>query len=28
VLDQAVSQGGLAVVDMGDNAKIADVGHN
>ena len=26
-LDEAVRQGGLAVVDMGDDAEVADVGH-
>ena len=27
-LDEAVRQGGLAVVDMGDDAEVADVGHS
>ena len=26
-LDEAVRQGGLAVVDMGDDAEVANVGH-
>ncbi len=26
-LDEAVRQGGLAVVDMGDDAEVADIGH-
>jgi hypothetical protein len=28
VLDQAVGQSGLAVVNMGDDTEVANVGHN
>jgi hypothetical protein len=28
VLDEPVGQGGLAVVDVGDDAEVADVFHN
>jgi hypothetical protein len=28
VLDEAVGQGGLAVVDVGDDAEVSDVFHN
>jgi hypothetical protein len=28
VLDKAISQGGLAVIDVGDDAKVAGLGHS